>query len=531
MSGKNTNGDKATPRDNRQIIIIVLAVILTILVGLIIGFLASGGLSNDPVAASTTTPSTGPASTTANTTPPSTVPSVTQNPGQLAVTASEDTYVNLGQPDEINGLEDVLEIENDPPENRQALIRFVVGAIPEGETLQSVTMRLFVLADTDEAVTVHEVGGPWTQAEANGANAPAVGAQVAIVPPGTPEGSVVDVDLTGVVLGPGTYDFYLTMASDDSAEYASLESGANAPLLVLDWGSGEAASPAADEPVAQLPGTPVGQLSGTPVVIAGAGDISDCGSDGDTVTAALIDGVVGRDPSAIVFTAGDNVYSDGAPEEFAQCYDPTWGRHKDRTRPAPGNHDYNTSDATGYFGYFGEAAGEPGQGYYSYQAGEWQVIVLNSNCGDVACDSGSPQEQWLRRELDSSDAACTLAYWHHPLFSSGDHGGDQGVQALYSALYEADAEVVINGHDHNYERFAPQDPDGTHDPVEGIRQFVAGTGGTGNRSFDQIAPNSEVRYTDSFGILKLALYPDGYEWEFIPEAGSNFVDVGVGACH
>ena len=524
MSGDNTNGGDTKPRDNRQIVIIVLAVVLTILVGLIVGFLASGGLSNEPVAApATTIPSAGPAPTTASTVPPSTAPPVTQIPGQLAVTASEDTYVNLGQPEEISGLEDVLEIENDPPENRQALIRFVVGDIPEGETLQSVTMRLFVLADTDEAVTVHEVGGPWTQAEANGANAPAVGAQIAIVPPGTPEGSVVDVDLTGVVLGPGTYDFYLTMASDDSAEYASLESGANAPLLVLDWGSGEAAPTAAEEPAAQP--------SGTPVVLAGAGDISDCGNDGDTITADLIDGVVGRDPSAIVFTAGDNVYSAGTAEEFAQCYNPTWGRHKDRTRPAPGNHDYNTSDATGYFEYFGEAAGEPGQGYYSYEAGEWQVIVLNSNCGDVACDAGSPQEQWLRRELDSSDAACTAAYWHHPLFSSGDHGGDTGVRDLYAALYEGDAEVVINGHDHNYERFAPQGPDGIHDPVEGIRQFVAGTGGTGNRSFDQIAPNSEIRYTDSYGILKLALYPDGYEWEFIPEAGSDFVDVGVGACH
>ena len=156
--------------------------------------------------------------------------------------ASEDTFVNSGQAEEINGFEDVLEIENDPPENKQALIRFVVGDIPEGETLQSVSMRLFVIADTEETVTIHEVGGPWTQAETTGANAPAVGAQIAAVPPGTAEGSTVEVDLTSVVLGPGTYDFYLTMASDDSAEFAALESGANAPLLILDWGSAEAAA-------------------------------------------------------------------------------------------------------------------------------------------------------------------------------------------------------------------------------------------------------------------------------------------------
>ncbi|HWL50622.1 MAG TPA: DNRLRE domain-containing protein [Acidimicrobiia bacterium] len=524
MTGDNMNGDKTTPRDNRQTIIIVLAVVLTILVGLVIGFLASGGLSGDPAAAPTTTPAGPPA--TAGSTPTTaaapTSPTISVAPGQLAVAASEDTFVNSGQAEEINGFEDALEIENDPPENKQALIRFVVGDIPEGETLQTVSMRLFVIADTEEVVTVHEVEGPWTQADATGANAPAVGAQIATVPPGTAEGSTVEVDLTSIVTGPGTYDFYLTMASDDSAEFAALESGANAPVLILDWGSAEAAATESE---------PVAQLAGTPVILAGAGDISDCGNEGDTVTAELIDGVVAQDPSAIVFTTGDNVYSSGTTEEFAQCYDPTWGRHKARTRPAPGNHDYNTTDASGYFGYFGEAAGQPSEGYYTYEAGDWQVLVLNSNCGDVACGAASPQLQWLQQQLESSDAACTLAYWHHPLFSSGDSGSDAGMRDLFAALYEGGADLVVNGHDHNYERFAPQDPDGIHDPVQGIRQFVAGTGGTGNRSFDQLAPNSEARYTDSFGILKLALYADGYEWEFIPEAGSSFVDVGIGTCH
>jgi hypothetical protein len=342
------------------------------------------------------------------------------------------------------------------------------------------------------------------------------------VPPGTPEGSTVDVDLTSVVLGPGTYDFYLTTATDDSAEYASLESGANAPLLILDFGAGAAAA---------TDGEAVTELTGTPVVLAGAGDISDCDNEGDNVTAGLIDDVVAANPSAIVFTTGDNVYSDGAPEEFAQCYDPTWGRHRERTRPSPGNHDYNTEDATGYFSYFGEAAGEPGLGYYSYEAGEWQVISLNSNCGEVGCSAGSPQEVWLREQLEASDAACTLAYWHHPLFSSGSHGGTDSVRDLFAALYEGDAEVVMTGHDHNYERFAPQDPLGTHDPVRGIRQFVVGTGGTGNRGVDSPAPNSESRYNDTFGILELSLYPDGYEWEYLPEAGSTFKDVGIGTCH
>jgi hypothetical protein len=518
--------NETPPRDKRQTMIIVLAVVLTVLVGLIIGFVVSGGLSSDPVATPTTSaqvtttgPSAGPSTT--STTP--TAPTTSLGPGQLGVTVSEDTYVDLGAPQDVNGLEDLLEIENDPPDNKQALLRFVVPAIPEGETLRTVTMRLYVVADTEETVTVHEVDGPWTQAEASGANAPAVSGQLAAVPPGTPEGSTVDVDLTSVVLGPGTYDFYLTTSSDDSAEYAALESGANAPILILDWGSGAGA--AASE------GETATDLAGTPVVLAGAGDISDCDNEGDSVTAGLIDDVVAENPSAIVFTTGDNVYPDGAPEEFAQCYDPTWGRHLDRTRPSPGNHDYNTDDATGYFGYFGEAAGEPGEGYYSYEAGEWQVISLNSNCGEVGCSAGSPQEVWLREQLEASDASCTLAYWHHPLFSSGSHGGSDSVRDLFAALYEGDAEVVITGHDHNYERFAPQDPVGTHDPVRGIREFVVGTGGTGNRGVDSPAPNSESRYNDTFGILELSLYPDGYEWEYLPEAGSTFVDVGLGTCH
>jgi hypothetical protein len=267
------------------------------------------------------------------------------------------------------------------------------------------------------------------------------------------------------------------------------------------------------------------------VVLAGAGDISSCDNEGDSITAGLIDRVVAENTTAIVYTTGDNVYPDGTPEEFAQCYQPTWGRHKDRTFPSPGNHDYITEGASGYFGYFGEAAGEPEKGFYAYTAGDWQVISLNSNCGEVGCSAGSPQERWLREQLEVSNASCTLAYWHHPLFSSGSHGGDASGRDLFAALYEAGAEVVATGHDHNYERFAPQDPVGMSDPVAGVTQFVVGTGGTGNRAVDEPAPNSEALYTDSFGILKFSLYSEGYEWEYITEAGSTFDDRGSAACH
>ena len=510
MSSEETPG-----RDRKQITIIVLAVVAIVLVGLIIGFVVSGGLSPGPTATTLAPSTTVPATT------PSTAPPTTGVPGQLSVPAIEDTYVNSEEPQDVNGSEAALEIENDPPEVKQALVRFEVPAIPEGETIRAVTLRLFVLEDTDATIAIHEVEGEWSQVDASAANAPALGAQVATIVPAVPPGSTVDVDLTGVVTGPGQYDFYLSMTEDDGAEFASIESGSSPPTLVIEWGTESAGAT-----------NPVTELSGDSVVVAGAGDIADCAEEGDTATAELLGQVVEAHDETIVFTTGDNAYPSGAPEDFADCYEPTWGGNKDRTRPTPGNHEYDTPDATGYFGYFGDAAGSPDEGYYSYEAGDWQVVALNSNCEEIGgCQEGSPQEEWLREELAGSDAACTMAYWHHPLFSSSGRGGLAEVRPLFRALYEDGAELILTGHDHNYERFAPQDPDGIHDPVSGIREFVVGTGGKGNPGFDEIAANSEARYGDSFGILKLDLYTDGYEWEFITELGSTFSDVGIEACH
>jgi hypothetical protein len=188
------------------------------------------------------------------------------------------------------------------------------------------------------------------------------------------------------------------------------------------------------------------QFDADPILVA-VGDIASCSSDGDEATAALLDGLSGT-----IATLGDHAYRSGTPQEFADCYDPSWGRHKDRTRPAPGNHDYETSGAAGYFDYFGAAAGEPGKGYYSYDLGTWHIVVLNSNCSQVGgCGEGTPQEQWLREDLAAHPATCTLAYWHHPLFSSGtEHGGNESMQPVWQALYDAGADVVLAGHEHNY---------------------------------------------------------------------------------
>jgi Calcineurin-like phosphoesterase len=270
--------------------------------------------------------------------------------------------------------------------------------------------------------------------------------------------------------------------------------------------------------------------------LIGAGDISSCTQENDSITAALIDGVIaGVAGEVVVFTAGDNVYDYGSAEEFAQCFDPAWGRHRQRTRPAPGNHDYATAGAGGYFGYFGTAAGEPGLGYYSYDLGSWHIIVLNTSnhCRGILCSHGSAQEQWLRADLATHPAVCTLAIWHDPLFSSGVlHGGAPSVQPFWNALYEYGAEIVINGHEHNYERFAPQTPDGAADPNTGIRQFIAGTGGEGHyRAGDSRLPNSEAANDDTYGVLKLTLHASSYDWEFVPEPRGTFRDSGITGCH
>jgi hypothetical protein len=260
-------------------------------------------------------------------------------------------------------------------------------------------------------------------------------------------------------------------------------------------------------------------------VLVGAGDIASCREAGASETAALIAEL----PGAYVFTAGDNAYDDGTAEQFMDCYNPTWGIFKDRTRPSPGNHDYDndTEDASDYFDYFGAAAGEPGKGYYSYDIESWHIIALNS---EIDVSEGSPQEQWLRQDLSNNTQQCTLAYYHRPLFSScTDHGGDSELKPLFQALYDFHAEVVVNGHDHTYERFAKQDPNGS--PIsDGIREFVVGTGGNGLYEFGSPEPNSEVRYAETYGVIKFTLKPDSYDWQFIPVDGS-FSDSGNEPCN
>ena len=267
--------------------------------------------------------------------------------------------------------------------------------------------------------------------------------------------------------------------------------------------------------------------------LVGAGDIASCKSlDGAKATADLIEKVPGT-----VFAAGDLAYESGSPDEFEFCYGPTWGRFKERTRPAMGNHEYGNPTAHGYFDYWGSLAGPRGKAYYSYDLGNWHVIVLNTNCylqALAGCGAGSPQETWLKQDLAAHPSSCIVAYGHHALFSSGifkKHAVHPELKALWEDLYASHADLILAGHEHSYERFAPQNPAGDPDPKNGIREIVVGTGGRSHDPLGFAIPNSEVRNWQTFGVLKLTLSPTKYSWEFLPEAGKTFSDSGSATCH
>jgi len=261
--------------------------------------------------------------------------------------------------------------------------------------------------------------------------------------------------------------------------------------------------------------------SPAPQIVLAAGDIASCVGQGDEQTAAVLDAT----PHDVVLTLGDNAYDAGTPSEFSSCYAPSWGRRLSVTRPSPGNHDYATSGARGYFGYFGAAAGPSTAGYYSFDVGAWHLVALNS---EIDAGSSSPQMAWLRADLAATSKRCVVAYWHKPRFTAGRYHDFTQYTALWQALHAAGAEIVLNGHDHNYQRFVSMTPAGVADPA-GIRQFVVGTGGVGHYA---LRPDSrrEAGVSGVFGVLRLALSESSYEWRFLPVAGGSYADAGSGTC-
>lgn len=420
----------------------------------------------------------------------------------VTFTPVADTYVQSDTATTNYGTSTQLVVDNSPV--RRLFLRFTVSGV--SGTVTSARLRLRTISGNSGSdaggtframsnTTWSETGTTWNNQPAlDGAPLGAIGAVGA--------DSWYEVDVTAQVTGNGTYSFGATSASGDGAYYDTRESGADAPQLVVTTGT---STPSADP------------------VLVGVGDIANSGS-GDSATATLLDGITGT-----VFTTGDNVYDNGTAAEFSAYYEPTWGRHKARTRPSPGNHDYNTSGASGYYGYFGSQAGPSGRGYYSYDLGNWHIVSLNSN---ISMAAGSAQEQWLRADLAASGKPCTLAYWHHPLFtSSANHAPSTSTRPLYQALYDYNADVVVWGHNHVYERFAPMNPSGGYDAGRGLRSFVAGMGGASHYTFGTIQPNSEARNATAYGVLKFTLHSGGYDWRFVPVAGQTYSDSGSGSCH
>jgi hypothetical protein len=270
-----------------------------------------------------------------------------------------------------------------------------------------------------------------------------------------------------------------------------------------------------------LPTAPDFVPANSDAVLVGAGDIAQCGGPGPALTAALLDVTGGT-----VFTAGDNVYPAGSLDDYVRCYEPTWGRHRNRTLPTPGNHDYDNPGAAAYFSYFGARAGPPGEGYYSTAVGRWLILSLNSN---IDASAGSPQVSWLRTTLDQFQGGrCLAAIWHHPVVASGPNGGSRRMAEVWRILHDAGADVVIAAHEHLYERYGPLD--GQYQPApRGIRQFIVGTGGGTLTHVVALRPGSQVQ-ASVWGVLKLTLRPESYRWEFLPAEGHAFRDQGEDFC-
>jgi acid phosphatase type 7 len=319
----------------------------------------------------------------------------------------------------------------------------------------------------------------------------------------------------------------------DSMANRRLMTWALAMVAVVSPACSDGAAPPEPEPPPEAPAPPEQPAPPEPAppeepepppaaseIFVGAGDIAGCTERfHDEATADLLDTIEGT-----IFALGDNVQGSGTPEDFANCYEPSWGRHKARTWPAAGNHEYNVPDAVPHFEYWGERAGPAGKGYYSYDLGSWHIVVLNSN------RLFAEQNEWLDADLAAHPRQCTLAYWHHPWFTSSAYQGTEELRSFVEILYEAGADIVLTGHAHGYERFAPQTPDGEVHEERGIRHFVVGTGGAPFHPFKRIKPNSEIRAL-AYGVLKLELFSDRYTWEWVPVEGETFTDEGEGRCH
>jgi hypothetical protein len=435
---------------------------------------------------------------------------------------TDDTSVDASSPDGHDGRDKRLAVDGTPA--RIVYLRFDVADL--GSPITSATLRLQVQADDNAASPSAGSVAPvadtdWSEDTLTWADRPATGAAVFAGGRAHP-GRWVDFDVSTLVRGAGPVAFAIESHHADGAFFWASEAGRDrAPQLVVSTGD-----PAEGPTIAGGPWpAPVPQDA---VRVLAAGDIAGCDWDGDELTAQILDRYPADTP---ILALGDTVQVEGTEDEFTRCFAPNWGRHLAQIRPTVGNHEYLTDDAGPYWTYFGAATGTAEQGYYSYDVGAWHVVVLNAECwksDEVGCDPGTPQLDWLTADLAAHPNRCTLAYFHVPLFSSIE--GEPRMRPTWEVLDTGGVDLVLNGHKHGYERFAPQDADGRPDP-DGMREIVVATGGSPEfYDFGELLPTSEVHATDVHGILQLDLSPTSYRWQFVPAAGTDFTDEGTATC-
>lgn len=427
--------------------------------------------------------------------------------GSILLMAEADARVSQSDPSTNYGNGSTLRADGAGDSEFESFIRFTVAEVPG--TIQSVRLRIYVTDNgTENGPAVYATDNSWDESSITWETRPGRTGDVLDNKENLGTNSWVEYDVTSLVTGNGTFSFVLVADSSDGVVFSSRE-GDQPPQLALHLTGVNSST---------VVPTVIATTSSDDAILVGSGDISECDNDNDELTAQLLDAIPGT-----VFTTGDNVYERGTIEEYNTCYEPTWGRHKDRTKPTPGNHEYITDEAVGYYEYFDNIPP-----YYAYDLGAWRIYALNS---EISVSSTSAQITWLQNDLASNPRQCVLAYWHRPRWSSGrNHGSNEDFQTLWQILYQADAELVISGHEHNYERFAEMDSDGTV-ASPGLREIVVGTGGRNLYNFDSPLLASEVRNNTAYGVLKLTLRPDAYSWEFVPIPGSTFTDSGSTNCH
>ena len=513
------------------------------------------------------------------------------SPSDVTFTAVADAQVRNTSPSMNWGTFESMRVRQTSSEVYRSYVRFNVTGVTG--TISRAVLRLYATDGSDNAGGAWAVSNAWTETGITWGNAPLISGAALAQGGFAPNLSWVELDVSAAVTGTGEVSFGLATTTSNSTFWSTRE-GVHPPELVVTV-SGSIAPPTADftTSVTQgsaplmvafqdissgnpsswawdidgdgltdstersprlaytVPGTysvtlrvtnaggsdtltrsqlisvaPAPPGTASDPVLVGAADVAACGSSGDEATADLLDGIPGT-----VFVAGDAVSTSGSAAQYQDCYEPSWGRHKARSRVTPGNHDYETAGAQPFFSYFGAAAGEPGKGYYSFDLGAWHIVVLNTNCSEIGgCGAGSPQETWLRQDLAANPSACIGAIGHHPRFSSSVTGGTASISPLWQALYEAGAEFYANGDAHVYERFAPSTPTGPA-TAAGIRQFTVGTGGTSLAAFGTTHPNSQFRSNSTFGVQRFVLHETGYSWSFVPTTAGTVADVGSEYCN